>query len=164
MLTELDPMQHSDQPHKCVAATQSVGRGECSNFHLLWFIFCRGYHKIEHILRQRSNALWCQLLHVSMRLSFDAPDNFAGAAGVYVLYNDGENVRLLYTLFEQELEVSEVSKSDQEHFGVYTIGDSIMKADLDVMVYLPNLTISQTLHSIFNVTFLLRLLNYFGRS
>ena len=67
-----------------------------------------------------------------MRLSLYAPDDLTGVAGVYVLYDDGEDMHLLYTLSEQE--VSEATKYAQEQLRVYKTGDGVMKVARDATV------------------------------
>ena len=49
-----------------------------------------------------------------------------------MLYDDGEDMHLLYTLFEQE--VSEATKYAQEQLRVYKTGDGVMKVARDATV------------------------------
>ena len=52
-----------------------------------------------------------------------------------MLYDDGKNLRLLTRLYEQD--VSDYPKDDQEKYGVYTTGDSVIKVDHDnTVIYL----------------------------
>lgn len=67
------------------------------------------------------------LTYVTLRLSCDAPDGLTGAAGVYVLYDDGEDVRLLNTLYLRDPEAC-------GHPTNYTTWDSVMNVDHDVKV------------------------------
>ena len=58
--------------------------------------------------------IWVHLTCKQMPISL-------GAAGVYALYEDGNEVRLLTKLYEQE--VSEYPKKTQEELGIYKTGD-----------------------------------------
>ena len=82
---------------------------------------------------------------------------FTGAAGVYVLYHDGDDVRLLTRLYEQE--VSDFDKVTQANMGVYKTGDNVMIAGHNLQIRDTfSLGIFEIFHSIFKGTMPLRLL------
>ena len=82
--------------------------------------------------------------YIVMRLSFDASDDLAGAAGIYVLYDDGKDVRLLITLIDQETSAenfcprfstgAENPNKAQGKLGILQNWDSVMIVDQSVKV------------------------------
>ena len=99
---------------RAVSACICKGRGPafCIAAAVVWLIFLGGTEAAGHPPES------CRDLPVACSHQRSGSDKYIGAAGIYVLFDDGKNVRLLY-----ELEVPLYPQEAQEQLGIHKTGD-----------------------------------------